>query len=75
MAEKWIPVESRLPDDSRKYIICIRAGDGTKFVTTGTYNQWYKEWMDDIGIIWMPDRVTHWRPFPEPPEEVMSVNV
>ncbi len=68
--DDWISVEDRLPEDEQDYIICILAYDGTKHVTTGTYNRWYNRWIDKIGIIWVPDRVTHWRPFPEPPEEV-----
>lgn len=69
MTENWISVENRLPEDTRDYIICILAGDGTKHVTTGTYDWRYKHWIDKIGIIWVPDRVTHWTPLPEPPKE------
>lgn len=69
-APRWINVKDRLPEDEQDYIICILAYDGTKHVTTGTYNRWYKKWIDKIGLILVPDRVICWCPFPEPPEEV-----
>ncbi len=70
-APRWINVEDMLPDDAKDYIICILAGDGTKYVTTGTYDRQYKLWHDKIGIVWVPDRVICWCPLPEPPEEVI----
>ena len=70
MAESWISVEDRLPEDTHDCIICILIGDGAKCVTTGKYDWRYDMWSDEIGRIWVPDRVTHWMPFPEPPMEV-----
>ncbi len=65
-APQWINVEDRVPEDAQDYIICVLAGDGTKHVTIGTYDGWRKRWNDKFGVIWVPDRVTHWMPFPEP---------
>lgn len=67
MTENWISVEDRLPEDAQNYIICVLEGDGTKHVTTGTYDWRYKMWSDEVGGIWEPQRVTHWMPLPEPP--------
>ena len=69
-ATRWISVEDRLPEDTQDYIICILVCDGTKRVTTGTYDRQYEMWSDEFGRIWVPDRVIYWVPFPEPPEEV-----
>lgn len=65
----WFSVEDKLPEDARNYIICILAGDGTIYVTTGTYDWRYERWSDEIGCIWPPDRVTYWMPLPAPPKE------
>ncbi len=70
MLERWISVEDRLPEDTRNCIICILVADGIKHVTTGTYDWRYEMWSDEIGRIWVPDRVTYWMPLPEPLEEV-----
>lgn len=69
--DDWISVKDRLPENAQNYIICILAGDGTKHVTTGTYDWRYKMWSDEVGRIWVPERVIYWRPFPEPPKEEM----
>lgn len=64
MTESWISVDDRLPEGTQDCIICVLEGDGTKCVTTGTYEGRYKMWR-----VFAPCRVTHWMPFPELPKE------
>ena len=66
-AERWIPVEERLPDD-HTVVVGIDFRYGTLWdAITCHYNDeheaWYGEWS---GLV--IDDITHWRPIPQPPE-------
>lgn len=62
----WIPVTERLPDfDGMCLVSCETADPDMPLRTTA----WYKPgqgWSAMLAI-WIPS-ISHWMPFPEPPE-------
>ena len=58
---EWINVKDRLPDNSNDVLICCAGWDGMHSVEWGWYRTDMKEWV--------AGNVTHWMPFPDPPEE------
>ena len=61
----WTPVTERLPDKNGQYIVC----QNDKIVFTALFVLYKRAFVDgsDINdVVW---RVTHWMPFPEPPND------
>lgn len=55
----WISVEDRLPDENTRVLVFIPYTD-TKIDTDRILNGKWVRWID---------KITHWQPLPEPPEE------
>ncbi len=62
---KWTPVTERSPKNAGKYLCRIKSFDG-KFRYTDTL-KYVDGFFYERGVA--IDRVTYWRPLPEPPEE------
>lgn len=63
----WINVNDSLPKDSRDVLIYVKNYEDYP-VTTGCYIRSIGKWWK-YGNPCKQDTVTHWMPFPEPPEE------
>ena len=53
--------------ESKQVIVAIEFSDGGRRVTLGRLHD--SEWHTAVSVI-LPHTVTHWMPFPEPPNEV-----
>lgn len=60
---KWISVKDRLPEAEGMYIVYIPLTGGTIVAADYLDGHWI-DWEVDL-----TERVTHWMPLPEPPEE------
>jgi hypothetical protein len=60
-ADRWIPVEERLPETSGEYLVC--RGHHKPRVA-----HWYQGTQNFDGSLELDLAFTHWRPLPEPPE-------
>jgi len=65
---EWISVDDRLPN-SGKWYLCIYSFD-----LVGVMDIIFFDGINEHGIHWLKDgdfieRVTHWMPLPEPPEQ------
>jgi hypothetical protein len=62
--QEWISVENRLPEESGKYLVCIKSGN--------VYQTKFYSYPKDKGGHWgQKDKgrsITHWMPLPEPPK-------
>lgn len=58
----WIPVSERLPYENVAVLIALKNGD----VTAGFFDE--GEWYLLETCHCLENRVTHWIPFPPPPE-------
>ncbi len=59
----WISVQDRMPEKKGDYIAYTKDGI--------VWPYWFDDvWFDTLG--YATDTVTHWRPLPEPPEEVQE---
>ena len=67
-AAQWIRVEERLPGWSGDYICVSRDKNGREWVIPAEWSREMKTWFGRFGEI--RNKVTHWMPLPEPPEEV-----
>ena len=67
-ANGWISVKDRLPEDFQKVLVFWKE-HGEPMVDTAF---WQKDAKRFDGEHWvrMEDKVTHWMPIPEPPQEV-----
>ena len=63
-AARWIPVGEKLPDTVDPVLMWYFYG----ISRVGTYGD--GEWRNSENYYIAPDEITHWRPLPEPPEEV-----
>lgn len=69
---RWISVEDRLPETQAEVLLYVKHNNGgTNFVSVGsrshfTHNRYY---IDAVTTAIDADRVTHWRPLPEPPKD------
>lgn len=66
-AAQWIRVEERLPGWSGDYICVSRDKNGREWVIPAEWSREMKTWFGRFGEI--RNKVTHWMPLPEPPEE------
>ena len=63
---RWIPVEERMPEEGKNVLIFVKCMN----------NLWHTEVDWRIGGCWFNNaetdwnKITHWMPLPEPPEEV-----
>lgn len=64
MVQEWIPVKTRLPNDSATVTLCTRS----RIVGTGFYNKYTKTWLQYYSGGSICVEVTHWMPLPEPPK-------
>lgn len=76
VADRWIPVSERMPDDDDFVYIWPRPDFGVE-LHVGQYCEcspkgdgWYAQvYEQNYGIEWHPITVTHWMPLPNPPKE------
>lgn len=59
---RWIPVEERLPEEAER-VLTWRGKDG---INAECWTEW-EGW--ELTALLSDERVTHWMPLPEPPEE------
>lgn len=79
VADRWIPVSERLPEDDDFVYIWPRPDFGVE-LHVGQYCEcspkgdgWYAQvYEQNYGIEWHPITVTHWMPLPAAPQEVKS---
>ena len=72
----WISVKDRLPErtglmhDESEYVLVCEKSDltGCGYVSMCGYTQHGWDRYDNFGTVNV-DRITHWMPLPEPPEE------
>ena len=64
---QWIRMEERLPGWSGDYICVSRDKNGREWVIPAEWSREMKTWFGRFGEI--KNKVTHWMPLPEPPEE------
>ncbi|HGU6745528.1 TPA: DUF551 domain-containing protein [Klebsiella quasipneumoniae] len=77
VADRWIPVSERMPDDDDFVYIWPRPDFGVE-LHVGQYCErshkgggWYAQvYEQNYGIEWHPITVTHWMPLPAVPQEV-----
>ncbi|WP_320205251.1 DUF551 domain-containing protein [Raoultella ornithinolytica] len=77
VADRWIPVSERMPDDDDFVYIWPRPDFGVE-LHVGQYCEcspkgggWYAQvYEQNYGIEWYPITVTHWMPLPADPQEV-----
>lgn len=62
--QEWIPVKTRLPNDSATVTLCTRS----RIVGTGFYNKYTKTWWQYYSGGSICVEVTHWMPQPLPPK-------
>jgi len=66
VAQKWIPVTERLPDEWTDVLVWSKCGFCVVAVSLGSHGKWRESWthmmIDD-------NTITHWMPLPEPPKE------
>ena len=55
---RWIPVTERLPEKDTRVIVCASLPEGV-----------HSDFIYEDGHWFVSTGVTHWMPFPEPPEE------
>lgn len=62
-AERWIPVEDELPENSMRVIVCTQLPNGARLITGGWYGRELGEmgWNVDIDN-WPGLEVVGWRP-------------
>lgn len=67
-AREWISVEDRLPEPFECVLIATDAVNaaGEEFVTIGAWE--HDTWKCLTGPMEAKEKVTHWKPLPEPPE-------
>ena len=68
---RWIPVEEKVPEPYEDALISIATKNGLDepitYETIGYYE--HEEWVSYTGYYMLKgERVTHWKPMPEPPE-------
>ena len=79
VADRWIPVSERMPEDDGFVYIWPRPDFGVE-LHVGQYCEcspkgdgWYAQvYEQNYGIEWYPITVTHWMPLPAAPQEVKS---
>lgn len=70
---QWISVKDRLPEKDGTYLTCNKNGDyvvwgfDTENESFGYVDYEYDEMYSKLDV-WQEVKVTHWMPFPEPPE-------
>lgn len=62
VCDKWISVKERMPEHSGEYLVSS-AELGAQFVDTSFYFDDKQQWA------LFGEHLTHWMPFPEPPEK------
>lgn len=65
-ASEWIKASEHLPEEDGDVIVCGVSEAGNTYVMSGYFvppGYWYA---DDWPLL----NVTHWQPFPAPPEEL-----
>lgn len=83
MANEWISVKDRLPENGGLYLVCceslIKGGNDTVWMVRFTPKYkgifleenkayWY-ETDHEFGDIDVTEHITHWMPLPEPPKK------
>ena len=69
----WVSVEDRLPEKSVSVLVAILDGDGSKHTVKAYYISEDGCFEAERGGIYMG--VTHWMPFPQPPETYPTITV
>ena len=70
---RWIPVSEKLPEDEENVLVNITEVDGSPVIDFGYYtpgNNAFEGWQTNYFMAF--GKVTHWRPLPEPPEQLNS---
>lgn len=62
MADAWIPVSARLPDDDLMVMVALQGSDEPVWIGYHDADGWYYASGEPAG-----DCVTHWMPMPEGP--------
>lgn len=81
VADRWIPVSERMPEDDDFVYIWPRPDFGVE-LHVGQYCErshkgggWYAQvYEQNYGIEWHPITVTHWMPLPTGPQEVKDAH-
>lgn len=69
---RWIPVTERLPEESGHYLICIECKCDGELFSAWMQVAWFCEkfyWENLHSDNPFREKVTHWMPLPQPPEE------
>jgi hypothetical protein len=65
---KWISIEERLPQEKERVLVLEKEEHGDPFFISIANRDEDEFWLDDGPALEL-DKITHWMPLPEPPNE------
>ena len=66
VAQKWIPVTERLPEEWTDVLVWSKCGFCVVAVSLGSHGKWRESWTN---MMIDDNTITHWMPLPEAPKE------